>query len=142
MMQKLRSVIGYFDRSTQANTKLRNFQEKSDIEEYAKARPKKLIQDVITRWWSTYQAIERALFLKKAIMALVASNQVECEVLIDKEWEMLEQIVSVLGPLAFFQRVLEGESYVTGSMVPSAVFNIRRLMKAKSEHPDTKPAVS
>jgi hypothetical protein len=75
-------------------------------------------------------------------MALVASNQVECEVLIDKEWEMLEQIVSVLGPLAFFQRVLEGESYVTGSMVPSAVFNIRRLIKAKSEHPDTKPAVS
>jgi hypothetical protein len=40
VMQKLRSVIGYFDRSTQANTKLRNFQEKSDIEEYAKTKTK------------------------------------------------------------------------------------------------------
>lgn len=65
-MKKLRDVIGYFNLSTQANTKLLKFQSSSDIEEYASSRPKKLIQDVVTRWWSKYASIERALHLQKA----------------------------------------------------------------------------
>jgi hypothetical protein len=127
-MKKLRDVIGYFNQSTQANTKLLKFQSSSDIEEYASSRPKKLIQDVVTRWWSTYASIERALHLQKAIKGLIATSQVTCEVLSDKEWKALGEIESVLKPLAFFQRVLEGESYVSGSLVPLAVFNIRRQL--------------
>jgi hypothetical protein len=48
-MRKLQEVIGYFNQSTQANTKLLKFQAGSDIEEYQNSRPKKLIQDVVTR---------------------------------------------------------------------------------------------
>ena len=128
--------------STQASSKLLRFQDKSDIEEYKNSRPKKLIQDVSTRWWSTYAAIERALFLKKAIKGLLATKEVDCEELKDDEWDMLEQIIVVLEPFAFFQRVLEGESYVTGSMVPCAAFNIRRTLNDIIENPETNSGVS
>lgn len=140
-MRKLRSVIGYFERSTQASTKLLNFQDDSGIEEYSNSQPKKLIQDVVTRWWSTYSSIQRALYLDKAVMDLLATKQVECEALSPKQWNILEQIENVLQPLAFFQRLLEGDSYVTGSMVPSAVFHIRRLMNEKIDDKDTDPSV-
>ncbi|KAL3761407.1 hypothetical protein ACHAWU_007366 [Discostella pseudostelligera] len=110
------------------NAKLLKFQSSSDIEEYANSRPKKLIQDVVTRWWSTYASIERALYLQKAIKGLIATSQVACEVLSNEEWKVLGEIESVLKPLAFFQSVLEGKSYVSGSLVPLAVFNIRRQL--------------
>ena len=42
---------------------------------------------------------------------------------------MLKEIETILKPLAFFQRVLEGEAYVTGSLVPLAVYNIHRQLK-------------
>ncbi len=123
-------MIGYFDRSTQANNKLIKFQTNCDIEDYKDQPPKKMIQDVVTRWWSTFAAIDRAIYLKKAINGLCATGEVDCEKLSDNDWESLEQQQSVLYPMAFFQRVLEGESYVTGSMVPSAAFHIWRMLKA------------
>lgn len=118
-MRKLREVIGYFNQSTQVNTKLLKFQAGSDIEEYQNSRPKKLIQDVVTRWWSTYQSIEHALYLQKAIKGLLETT----------EWSVLKEIETILKPLAFFQRVLEGEAYVTGSLVPLTVYNIHRQLK-------------
>lgn len=127
-MKKLRDVIGYFGQSTQANTKLLNFQSTSGIEEYSNSRPKKLIQDVVTRWWSTHASNERALHLQKAIKGLIATSQVTCEVLMEDEWRALGEIEAALRPLAFFQSVLEGESYVSGSLVPLAMFNIRRQL--------------
>ena len=141
-MKKLRAIIGHFDRSTQANLKLLRFQDKSDIDEYKNSQPKKLIQDVITRWWSTYAAIERALFLKKAIKGLITTKEVDCKDMSDKQWEMLEQIITVLEPFAFFQRVLEGESFVTGLMVPSAAYNIRRTLRDIIDDPETHTGVS
>lgn len=141
-MRKLREVIGYFNRSTQANTKLLKFQAGSDIEEYQNSRPKKLIQDVVTRWWSTYQSIERALYLQKAIKGLLATNQVDCEELSSTEWSMLQEIETVLKPLAFFQRVLEGEAYVTGLLlVPLTVYNIRRQLNDIAKNQGTSDGV-
>jgi len=133
-MRKLREVIEYFNRSSQANTKLLKFQAGSDIEEYQNSWSKKLIQDVITRWWSTYQSIEHALYLQKAITGLLATNQVDCKELSSTEWSVLKEIETVLKPLAFFQRVLEGEAYVTGSLVPLAVNNIHCQLREPTRH--------
>lgn len=117
----------YFNQSTQANEKLLEYQRQSTISEYAgQLHPKKLLQDVVTRWWSSYRSLKRAHFLKKAINGLIASEEVDCEVLLPQEWKALEQIELALEPMAQFQRTLEGEKYVTSSLVPIAVFQIRR----------------
>ena len=126
-MKKLRSIVGYFEKSTQATSKLLNFQSKSDVKEYKEQpRPKKLLQDVVTRWWSTYRMLRRARFLKKAIMGLLAAEEVSCDTMSASEWAILHQIEITLETMAHFQRVLEGEYYVTASLVPIAVYQIRK----------------
>ena len=126
-MKKLRSIVGYFEKSTQATSKLLNFQSKSDVKEYKEQpRPKKILQDVVTRWWSTYRMLRRARFLKKAIMGLLAAEEVSCDTMSASEWAILHQIEITLETMAHFQRVLEGEYYVTASLVPIAVYQIRK----------------
>ena len=126
-MRKIRSVIGYFEKSTQATKKLLDFQRNSHIPEYRdQPHPKKLFQDVITRWWSTFRSLRRARFLKKAIKGLLATEEVSCENLSPLEWGILHQIEIALETMAHFQRVLEGENYVTASLVPVAVYQIRK----------------
>jgi hypothetical protein len=67
-MAKMQSVVGYFESSTQAMTKLLDFQHASHLSIYKdQHQPKKPLQDVVTRWWSTYCSITRLRFLKNAI---------------------------------------------------------------------------
>jgi hypothetical protein len=125
-MKKLRAIIGYFESSTQAMGKLLDFQETSYFPEYKDlTTPLKPLQDVVTRWWSTYRSLRRMRFLKKAVRSLLVAEEIDCEDLSDAEWLVLHQIEIVLETMAAFQRVLEGESYPTGSLVPVAVFQIR-----------------
>lgn len=126
-MLKIRSVIGYFEKSTQATKKLLDFQRNSRIPEYRdQPHPKKLLQDVITRWWSTFRSLRCARFLKKAIKGLLATEEISCENLTPLEWGILHQIEIALETMAHFQRVLEGENYVTASLVSVAVYQIRK----------------
>ena len=125
-MKKARSVIEYFDKSTQATSKLKKNQESSTVREYREQKqPLVCLQDVITRWWSTYRALRRLRYLKKAIKALIASDEVNCPVLSDEEWWTLHQVEITLSTMAGFQRALEGEAYVTGSLSVVAVYQIR-----------------
>lgn len=137
-MKKLRSVITYFDKSTQANEKLLEYQRQSMIPEYAEQKqPKKLLQDVVTRWWSSYRSLKRARFLRRAINGLLAAEEVECEVILPHEWKILEQIELALKPMADFQLTLEGEKYVTSSLVPVAVYQIRQTYQSIVDGPET-----
>ena len=105
--------------------KLLTFQRTSDIEEYKNQVPKKTLQDVITRWWSTYRSLRRLRWLKKAIQSLIVSEQVTLENLTPDEWLVLHQVEIVLETMAYWQRILEGEKYVTGSLSTVAVFQVR-----------------
>ena len=91
----------------------------------------------MTRWWSSYQSLKRAHFLKRAINGLIASEEVDCEVLLPQEWKLLEQNELALEPMAHFQRTLEREKYVTSSLVPIAVFQIRQTYCEMIESADT-----
>ena len=100
-----------------------------------------MIQDVVTRWWSTYRAIRRARFLRLAIAALCASGQVKCKNLYEYQWDVLHQVEMALEPLASAQRILEGESYPTGSLVPYAVHKIMHGFRAMIHDKTTLPCV-
>ena len=140
-MAKMQSVVGYFESSTQAMTKLLDFQRTSHLSIYKNQRPKKPLQDVVTRWWSTYRSITRLRFLKKAITSLLVVGEIECEHISKEEWLVLDQLQILLETMAHFQRILEGESYVTGSLVPVAVFQIRQGYVEVIECDDTDPSV-
>lgn len=127
-MKKARATCGYFESSTQAMGKLLDFQRTSTIEEYQnQERPKKTLQDVITRWWSTFRSLRRLRWLKKAIAikGLIGSEQIILDDLTADEWLVLHQIEIVLETMAYWQRILEGNKYVTGSLSAVAVYQIR-----------------
>ena len=126
-MKKLRDIVTYFDKSTQAMDKLLEFQRTTEMAQYKnQPKEKKPLQDVVTRWWSTFRAIRRMRWLKKAIKWLIINGDITCTDLTDAEWCVLHQVEILLETMAYFQRVLEGESYVTGSLVPVAVYQIRK----------------
>ncbi len=121
------SAVGYFESSTQAMTKLLDFQHTSHLSIYKdQHRPKKPLQDVVTRWGSTYCSITHLRFLKKAIRSLLVVGDIECDYITKEEWLVLDQLQILLETMAHFQRILEGESHVTGSLVAVAVFQIRQ----------------
>ena len=122
-----RAINEHFSSSSQDLEKLIALQENGTISRYRdQKKGVKPIQDVVTRWWSTYRMCKRLRWLRPAIMALSISNQVQCAVLSTKQWEILHQIEIALQTMAGFQRMLEGDSYVTGSLVPMAVYRIRQ----------------
>ncbi len=125
-MKKLRALNGYFLSSTQAMSKLKEFQLTTNITQYRDQKhPKKPLQDVVTRWWSTYRSLRRTRWLKKAIKGLIVTEQVTIEDLSPVEWSILHQVEIALETMAYWQRILEGDTYVTGSLVCVAIYKIR-----------------
>ena len=59
VMKKAREICEYFCKSTQAMNKLKNQQQAVNPED--DKPPLKILQDVQTRWWSTWRMINRLL---------------------------------------------------------------------------------
>jgi len=141
-MKKFRSLVEFFNKSTQATTKLKQNQANSTVPEYKnQATALGVLQDVVTRWWSTFRSLRRGRYLKKSIKALIAAEEVNCPVLSDEEWMILHQVEIVLTTMAGFQRTLEGEAYVTSSLVVAAVYRVRESYKVISGDEHALPVV-
>jgi hypothetical protein len=127
-MKKAREMVQYFNKSTQATKKLKDQQQESSMAKYS-GQPKNILQDVKTpRWWSTYRMLKRLRYLREAISHYVVDNQQDSDLvnLTPEEWRVCNQVEVTLQTMAFWQRILEGEKYVTGSLVPLAIFTIRQ----------------
>jgi hypothetical protein len=133
-VKKARDVTNYIHNSTQATAKLKDKQKESA--HYKDKKPVKVIQDVCTRWWSTYDMIERLLYLKPAVQTMFIYNELKTQQpLIDDDWDSLAMIKEVLYPFKFAQQKLEGEKYVTISLVPLLLGNIRSQLETIRDAP-------
>lgn len=118
-MSKARDLVGYFSSSSQAESILLRSQA-------GEKRAVKCIQDVATRWWSTYSMVERLLRLKIYFNVMVQQGNLPPGVnLNDDQWKILEDTVKVLKPFMVVQKLLEGQNYVTVSFVPVLIHCIR-----------------
>ncbi len=122
-MKKARDIVHYFNKSTQASKKLKDQQQESSLAKYS-GQPKNILQDVKTRWWSTYCMLKRLRFLQEAISHYIVDNPEVSDTLTAQEWKVFHQIKITLETMAFWQRVLEGDKYVTDSLVPVAIYTI------------------
>jgi len=147
VLRKVRMIVAYFRRSTQAMGELRNLYHFQFLGEGGADKPdapapgKKgrlsrdfgMVQDVITRWWSTYSMLERFLFLKKDIKEYSHRNRGfrktkstnKIEDLLPDEWEALEDLQSLLKPFMVVMEVLQGNHFVTSSIVPAIISHIQ-----------------
>jgi hypothetical protein len=57
-MKKAHDMVHYFNKSTQASKKMKVQQKEYSLAKYS-GQPKNILQDVKTRWWSTYCMLKR-----------------------------------------------------------------------------------
>ena len=126
-----RQMCGTFSNSSQLTARLLQFQATQAVQ-----RPKKTIQDVKTRWWSTYSMINRLLLLKPYISYLCSQPDVEVTNLNDAQWKLLGDIVIILEPFMLAQKLLEGETYVTLSLVVSIIEGLRKQLARAASNVD------
>jgi hypothetical protein len=125
-MKKARDMVHFFNKSMRASKKLKVQQKESSLAKYS-GQPKNILQDVKTRWWSTYPMLKRLQFLRDAISHYIVNNpEGSPETLTAQEWKVCHQIKITLKTMAFWQRVLEGDKHFTGSLIPVAIYTIRQ----------------
>jgi hypothetical protein len=70
--------------------------------------------------------LKRLRFLREAISHYVVDDHQDSDLinLTPGEWRVCLQVEITLKTMAFWQRILEGEKYVTGSLVPLSIYTI------------------
>ena len=114
VVARARKIVGHFKHSCVASTALLDKQKALKLPEH------KLIQEVITRWNSTFEMLECILEQQTAISAvLVESAKPKDHDLVPTNVELLamQQIVGVLQPLATATTLLSGEKHLSLSLV-------------------------
>jgi len=136
LLKKVRRLVGYFNKSTQARANLRTIQKE---QEKTKTRQVDIIQDVVTRWWSTLAMLDRLFHLRESLIIYASrhpfpkaskASEKTVEMLSHDEWEALDMLRAVLEPFKVAQKILEGNKYVTSSLVSHIVYSTRLELKA------------
>jgi len=119
-MQMSRELVAAFQHSDQAVDVLLKLQVGSG------RRAVVLKQDIVTRWWSTHAMIERLLRLKPFVEQCIDNHMIsETYRLSQEQWGILEKNMKVLQPFKFVQKICEGESYVTATLIPTLLSQLR-----------------
>ena len=116
-LKACRNLVNFFNSSPQATRKL--------LGKQVEGRAVKPIQDVTTRWWSTYSMVDRLLRLKIYFSLLENEDDLQCN-LNDSQWMIITDLHALLKPFMITQKLLEGQAYVTISLVPYMVYKTRK----------------
>jgi hypothetical protein len=127
-MKACRVLVSHFSHSSQAAEKL---QEK----QHDRSRQLKVIQDVATRWWSTFDMTDRLVDVSPYLRLMEREGTLTCN-LSPEQWNIVQLVRDVLKPFMLAQKVLEGEKYVTISFVPGMIFGIRSGLQALDKNED------
>jgi len=144
-------LVSHINSSCNANEKLANCQQKINPGEVNY----KLLQDVVTRWWSTFTLIERVIKLE-ALLKLMFQDEFQHRTsankptllgafeLTDNDFDGLRAILHVLKPLSLAEKALQGDQYVNISLVPLALHHLHMELEACQviADPETKASLS
>lgn len=134
LIKKVKSIVTYFKRSNADCRRLVQFQEQSGCKQ-----PKKLLQDVVTRWNSTYFMLERLILLKDAVKHTIAFIDSGLEPLTPEEWNICEQLCELLEPFYEVTKEISAEKYLTASKVIPITHALKTaLTKLSPTHKEVK----
>ena len=92
-MKIARTVNAFFGCSTQAMKKLLDILNDGGIAQYTmQLFGVNTLQDVVTRWWSSYRSLKRIRWLKPAIKTIKAPVLITYGIPSNNQWIILHQI--------------------------------------------------
>ncbi|KAM3837993.1 E3 SUMO-protein ligase ZBED1-like [Diretmus argenteus] len=122
-----RSVAGFFHHSELASTKLKAKQKQMGTEQHA------MIQDVSTRWNSTFYMMQRLLEQRWPVTATLSDPDLKARKnyldLKADQWVLLEELVVGLEPFETATKYLSGQEYPTASCLPKLVKGLERAVQ-------------
>jgi hypothetical protein len=127
-MNAARELVGFFSISSQAEEIL--------LSKQMPGSAVKCIQDVTTRWWATYSMCARLLRLKPYFYLMEAEGVLPRN-LTDQQWIIVKDTTALLEPFMCAQRLLEGECYITISMIAFILWKIRSGLHCTIESPQS-----
>ena len=133
VMKSCRTLVGHFTGSSQAMAHLLASQSST-------SSPLSVIQDVVTRWWSTHSMLKRLIKLKNYFAVLVTEGKL-VGTLTDSQWVTVQDICDILEPFMFAQLTLEGQKYVTISIIPYIIYKCRQGLTDVKNNAGTKSSV-
>jgi len=127
VMKNVRELIGAVNYSTQASEALLMYQKVANPTKV----PVGLIQECKTRWWTTFTTVERMLRLKVHLDKAFDERMIHKSYKLTlAQWGQMEELVQVLEPFREMQKMLEGESYITASLLPASLMHLEEGLNA------------
>ncbi|CAB4484443.1 unnamed protein product [Rhizophagus irregularis] len=155
LVSRVKQLINFFSTQKQIE-RLINIQKDIGYEETYH-----LIQDISTRWNSSYLAWDRLIFLQYAVLQLninlscslkpeekADGNRLKKLVLKDNEWELLDELCNILAPFEKATRDFSGSTYITLSQMFPIITNLTNSLKPvdnlheEYEEPDDNTIIS
>lgn len=125
LLQKARGVVAHFKRSTTSNERLLAYQGNNTPDK----TQLKLIQDVSTRWNSTFYMFQRFTVLEQTVKATFALIDKDVTQLSSDEWQMAHALVKLLKPFETVTNHVSGEKYGTASLVIPLTLGLQNVCK-------------
>jgi len=131
LINKVKTVVTHFRKSTIANKILEKNQINSGIKD-----PKKLIQAVNTRWNSVFYMLERFVLLENSIRSSLGLLENPPSRLIAVEWIVVKELCIVLRPFESTTKVVSGETYIAASMILPIVNGLTDVCSKMKNKPE------
>lgn len=112
MIAVARSLVGHFKHSTFITERLHKEQTTLSLPNH------NLIQDVPTRWNSTFYLLERLIEQKRAI-AVISLEDKSLVNLSAAQWSLAEKVVSILSPFEELTRSISAKNSLLSQVIPS-----------------------
>jgi len=127
LLAQCRAIVGHFSHSVLAKERLKGIQEG-----LTNHPQRKLIQDVPTRWNSTYYMTERLVEQEKAVVGYEREHGFPGTVKLPErfKFEWLRELVELLKPLEEATRSMCSESATVADVIPMAL-GIRMQLKSQ-----------
>lgn len=113
VLDKVKKIVRFFKKNSTALEKLL----KAQTNDQPNCVPKRLIQEVPTRWNSSFHMIRRFVELEHCIRSTVAVIRKDLPIITNEEWLLLAEVTKILKPFEDATESMSGEKYMTGSSV-------------------------
>lgn len=108
-----RKIVGHFSHSPKACSALKNIQAELNLP------TKKLVQDVQTRWNSTFYMLQRIREQKRALNIYIADNNLDSLSLTANQWALIEPLINLLEPFEEITRLMSLEIALISEVIPT-----------------------
>ncbi|XP_056617644.1 zinc finger BED domain-containing protein 4-like [Triplophysa dalaica] len=131
ILQKVKTIVEYFHRSTVASDKLKATQKQMGQETL------RLKQDVATRWNSTYYMLKRFTEIKDPIISTLALTNASLPTLSPEEWNISREILDIIKPFEEVTTEVSAEKFVTASKVILMIRGLQRIVTRYQRNPSS-----